>query len=338
MNLNKKFIMENNQKPDSLIQLPPKKGRYIVLDTETTGLDPKENNIIELAAIEIYNGKLTGREFHSFMSPRYNINKSAEEKHKMSQNFYQIFYKDVYISDKQNFESFLKFIGNSIIFAHNAIFDMKFINKDLKYWGLNTLTRKRFRCSMRLFKLIVKPDSKKQKYKLEYCCSFFNLTAPIENFHSAIFDAFMTARMVCCLFQYKNNLKINEQINNVSNGLSGNKYNNNIKNNSDNNHDENNLISPYKTLSDISGELTKGSTEHDVSNINNHNEDVNKDLKKNKNIEIEKEVNKDKDIKNQEKIKNNNRIENNKFIGSNEENIDEDEPITINENELDMLL
>ena len=303
MNLNKKFIMENNQKPDSLIQLPPKKGRYIVLDTETTGLDPKENNIIELAAIEICNGKLTGREFHSFMSPRYNINKSAEEKHKMSQNFYQIFYKDVYISDKQNFESFLKFIGNSIIFAHNAIFDMKFINKDLKYWGLNTLTRKRFRCSMRLFKLIVKPDSKKQKYKLEYCCSFFNLTAPIENFHSAIFDAFMTARMVCCLFQYKNN-----------------------------------LISPYKTLSDISGELTKGSTEHDVSNINNHNEDVNKDLKKNKNIEIEKEVNKDKDIKNQEKIKNNNRIENNKCIGYNEENIDEDEPITINENELDMLL
>jgi DNA polymerase-3 subunit epsilon len=323
------------QKNDTLSILPPIKGRYIVFDTETTGLEPKENNIIEIAAIEIYNGKLTGREFHSFMTPRFPITKSAEEKHKMSQNFYQNYYHDVYRSDKQNFESFLKFLGNSLIFAHNAIFDMKFLNRDLKYWDLNPIPRKRFRCSMRLFKLIVKPDTQKQKYALDYCCNFFNLTAPIDNFHSAIFDAFMTARMICSLFQYNNNLKLNNQINSVSNGLIGNEININNNNKENHNNELNNLVSPYKTLSVVSrsvSEVTKVSNENDLFKIgqqiiNNKSDNLNKDDEKIKEKEYIKIINGE----NKSKLKNDDNEKD-------KNNYDEDEPITINENELDLLL
>ena len=269
------------------------------------------------------------------MTPRFPITKSAEEKHKMSQNFYQNYYHDVYRSDKQNFESFLKFLGNSLIFAHNAIFDMKFLNRDLKYWDLNPIPRKRFRCSMRLFKLIVKPDTQKQKYALDYCCNFFNLTAPIDNFHSAIFDAFMTARMICCLFQYNNNLKINNQINSVSNGLIGSEININNNNKENHNNELNNLVSPHKTLSVVRrsiSEVTKLSSENDLYKINkqiinNYLDDLNKNNEKIKEKEYIKIIN------------NENKSKLNKDDDEKDNNInDEDEPITINENELDLLL
>ena len=76
---------------DTMTYLPPKTGRYIVFDTETTGLEPKENNIIEIAGIEIINGKLTGNQFHAFFYPRYKISETAEEKHRMSQNFFKTY-------------------------------------------------------------------------------------------------------------------------------------------------------------------------------------------------------------------------------------------------------
>ena len=71
---------------DTMTYLPPKTGRYIVFDTETTGLEPKENNIIEIAGIEIMNGKLTGNQFHAFFCPRYKISETAEEKQELAQS------------------------------------------------------------------------------------------------------------------------------------------------------------------------------------------------------------------------------------------------------------
>ncbi len=228
-----------SQRNDTLTLIPPINGRYIVLDTETTGLEPKENNIIEIAGIEIINGKLTGNQFHCFLKPRFKILKSAEEKHKMSQNFYEDYYQDCYKSDKENLLNLIKFIGNSLIFAHNSIFDMKFLNKELQYYNISPIPRRRFRCTMKIFKQIIKPNSLKQNYSLYHCCKFFNLSAPIENFHSAIFDSFMTARVLCCLFQWQKNkiekeyykllsynLRKSDYINEVDNYL--NYYNNNL--------------------------------------------------------------------------------------------------------------
>ena len=145
----------------------------------------------------------------------------------------------------------------------------------------------------------------------------------------------MTARMICCLFQFNNNLKINNQINSVSDGLIGNEININNNNKENHNNEINNLVSPYKTLSVVSrsvSEVTKVSTEYDLNKngqqiINNQTDNLNKD----DNTIKEKEYSKIVNDENKSKL-NNDDNEKNKII------YDEDEPITINENELDLLL
>jgi DNA polymerase III epsilon subunit-like protein len=184
--------------------LPVRSGRYIILDTETTGVNAERNNVIELACIEINKGKVTGSQFHCYLKPRYKIDIKAQAKHKLHPTFYEDYFSDVYQSDKTSLEHFLKFIGNSLVFAHNATFDINFINNELKYWGLPVIPRGRFRCTMRIFKHIFGPiDHRLQKYcSLAKCCEFFNIKSGRENFHSAIFDSFMTARLVCQLYEF----------------------------------------------------------------------------------------------------------------------------------------
>ena len=175
--MNIHFQAHHPKRNSTLTTLPSIKGRYIVLDTETTGLDPSTNSIIEIAAVEIQNGKITGNQFHLFLNPRYRISQSAESKHKMSQTFYKSFYSNVYPSEYHSLQSFIKFIHNSLIFAHNAIFDMNFINNELQYRNLPIINKKRFRCTMKLFKQMVEPYSSKQNYSLEYCCNYFQLNS-----------------------------------------------------------------------------------------------------------------------------------------------------------------
>jgi DNA polymerase III epsilon subunit family exonuclease len=187
--------------------IPPLNGRYYIVDTETTGVS-NNDHIIEIAAVEICNGKLTGAQFQGFIKPRTKINYMAEKTHKMNNQFYDNFFKDCYQSDKTVMENFLKFVGNtSLIFAHNAIFDSRFINSELMYWKLPQIKRERFRCSVRIFRSIY--SSVCQKASLSNCAQFFNLKSMKENFHSALFDSFITARVVCKIFEeyYNKNTK-----------------------------------------------------------------------------------------------------------------------------------
>ena len=186
-----------------LYQIPPKKGRYIVLDTETTGLK-KEDHIIELGACEILNGNLTGNQFHIYIRPRLVMEKRVVDIHGISNQFYDEYYKDVYQNDKQNLLNFSKWVGNSIIFAHNAPFDMNTINKELFYWGLYEIPVKRYRCSMRIFREIISitdPLYDEKYTSLEKCCEYFNFNSNDKVFHNALFDSYMTARLVCKLYE-----------------------------------------------------------------------------------------------------------------------------------------
>ena len=186
------------------IEFPSLSGRYIAIDTETTGANPKENNIIEIACVEIENGKITGNEFHAFLHPRYQINQISEKKHKLSSNFYENYFNDVYTSDKRCLETFKNFIGNSIIFAHNANIDMQFINNELSYWNLQQIPKKRVMCTMKIFRTIF-PNLSRNYCSLSKCCEYFDFVSPNQNFHSAIHDSFMTARIVCKFFEIFNN-------------------------------------------------------------------------------------------------------------------------------------
>ena len=215
------------------IHLPPLYTRYIVIDTKTTGPNPKENNIIEIACIEVIDGKISGEEFHAFLQPRYKMNEFSEKKTKLTDNFYKEYFTDVYLSDKNVLENFKHFVGNSLIFAHNANTEMEFINNELTYWKIPIITKRKLLCTLKIFKEIF-PFLSRNICSLKKCCEYLDLKPPSDNFHSAIFDSFMTARMVCRFFEIGNELREREEIKNKEN------KNENIKLENNNNKNEKN--------------------------------------------------------------------------------------------------
>ena len=220
-------------------RIPPRAGRYIVLDTETTGLNLNDH-VVELGAHEIINGRLTGSQFHIYIRPRIQMSEEVINIHGITNEFYDDFYKDIYSNDKQNLINFVKWMGNSLIFAHNASFDMSALNVELKNWGINELPAKRFRCTMKMFKDVVGRIEHNfyDKYIcLEKCCEYFKLKANNDCYHNALFDAFMTARMVCKLYElidkderfrnFKKEIKYNPNSFKTYNYLNNNLINNN---------------------------------------------------------------------------------------------------------------
>jgi len=101
--------------------------REIVLDTETTGLDPKDGHrIIEIGCIELVNYVPSGREFHKYINPERDVPEGARQVHGLSSEF---------LADKPLFadiaDSFLEFIADSTLIIHNATFDVGFLNAEL---------------------------------------------------------------------------------------------------------------------------------------------------------------------------------------------------------------
>ena len=200
----------------SLYIIPPKFGRYIVLDTETTGLN-KNDHIVELGAHEMIDGKLTGGQFHIYIKPRIQMDEIVISIHQITNDFYNEFYKDIYSNDKQNLINFLNWVDDSLIFAHNATFDMNALNTELKFWNLPEIPKNKFRCSMRIFKEIIgriEPYFDDKFICLEKCCRFFELKSNKNSFHNALFDAFMTGRVISKLYEMlDNNLELRHELN-----------------------------------------------------------------------------------------------------------------------------
>ena len=101
--------------------------REIVLDTETTGLSPRDGHkIVEIGAVELINHLPTGKNFHRYLNPDRDIPKEAEAVHGLSAAF---------LRDKPRFkdvaDGFLEFISDSMLVIHNASFDITFLNAEL---------------------------------------------------------------------------------------------------------------------------------------------------------------------------------------------------------------
>ncbi|MBI3899392.1 MAG: DNA polymerase III subunit epsilon [Gammaproteobacteria bacterium] len=101
--------------------------RQVVLDTETTGLDPAQGHrIIEIGCVEVVNRRLTGNTFHHYINPNREIDAGAIEVHGITNEF---------LADKPRFadiaEAFLDFVNGAEIIIHNAPFDVGFINHEL---------------------------------------------------------------------------------------------------------------------------------------------------------------------------------------------------------------
>ena len=111
--------------------------REIVFDTETTGLDPiGGDRVIEIAATEIINDKLTDKSFHVYINPERDIPDSAFRVHGISREF--LLDKPIFC---QVIDKFIEFIGEDPIIAHNAEFDLKFINEELRRAGRSSLEK-----------------------------------------------------------------------------------------------------------------------------------------------------------------------------------------------------
>jgi len=102
--------------------------RQIILDTETTGLDPKSGHkIIEIGCIELVNRKFTGEQFHVYINPDRDSDEAALEVHGLTTEF---------LSDKPRFkdiyDDFVAFIDQSELLIHNAEFDIKFLDHEIQ--------------------------------------------------------------------------------------------------------------------------------------------------------------------------------------------------------------
>ncbi|MCF8473494.1 MAG: DNA polymerase III subunit epsilon [Emcibacter sp.] len=105
--------------------------REIIFDTETTGFDPfNGDRLVEIGCIEVENYLPTGRNFHQYINPERDMPEGAFRIHGLSADYLKDFptFSEIYTD-------FIDFIGDANLVAHNAIFDMKFINWELSQVG-----------------------------------------------------------------------------------------------------------------------------------------------------------------------------------------------------------
>jgi DNA polymerase-3 subunit epsilon len=160
--------------------------REIVLDTETTGLDPLAGHrVVEVGCIELENTVATGRTFHGYFNPEMPMPAGAQDVHGLS---------DAFLADKPRFaervEEFLEFIGDAQLVIHNAQFDIGFLNAELDrvgkpklvnaYIDTVSMARKKF------------PG---QRVSLDALCDRFGVDNSSRTKHGALLDSELLAEV-----------------------------------------------------------------------------------------------------------------------------------------------
>ena len=155
--------------------------REVILDTETTGLG-NEDKIVEISIIELVDGIKTGRRYHSFLNPVVNITKKAIEIHKITNEKVKDCPKIEDIS-----EAIIKFIGDAKIIAHNASFDRRILNNELRRCGWEKYNKNRFIDTLAIARYLFP----KEKNNQDALCQRFNIensNREISGIHSAAED------------------------------------------------------------------------------------------------------------------------------------------------------
>ena len=168
--------------------------RQVVLDTETTGLDPnKGHRIIEIGCVELIDRKRTGNELHQYLKPDRKVDAGAIEVHGITNEFLQ---------DKPRFEDivddFLAYIKDSQLIIHNAPFDVGFINSELKLTGRN-LGHTVDYCDVIDSLVMARRMRPGQKNSLDALCRHFNIDNSQRDYHGALLDAELLAEVYLAL-------------------------------------------------------------------------------------------------------------------------------------------
>lgn len=161
--------------------------REIVLDTETTGFDPETGDrIVEIGAVELMGHVATGRTYHQYINPERGMPQDAFEVHGLGDDF---------LRDKPKFaqvgQAFLDFIADAKLVIHNAAFDMKFLNAELKWMGLPQIPNDRAIDTL----LIARKRFPGSPASLDALCRRFSIDNGARTLHGALLDSEILAEV-----------------------------------------------------------------------------------------------------------------------------------------------
>ena len=161
--------------------------REIVLDTETTGLDPlRGDRLVEIGCVEIFNRMPTGQSFHRYFNPERSMPAEAFAVHGLS---------DAFLADKPFFhelvDEFLVFIGDSPLVIHNASFDIGFINAELDRIKRAPIPRERLVDTL----LLARRKHPGVSNRLDDLCSRYSIDNSHRTKHGALLDAELLAEV-----------------------------------------------------------------------------------------------------------------------------------------------
>lgn len=176
--------------------------RQIIIDTETTGLEPAlGHRIIELAAVEIVNRRLTGRRFHRYLNPERDIDAGALLVHGINKEF---------LKDQARFHDvvaeFLDFIQGAEIIIHNAAFDIGFLENEFKLADLGSFTP---RCNAVVDTLTLARELHPgKKNNLDALCERYQIDRSARTLHGALTDALLLCDIYIAMTRGQDSLAI----------------------------------------------------------------------------------------------------------------------------------
>jgi DNA polymerase-3 subunit epsilon len=176
--------------------------RQIILDTETTGLSPAlGHRIIEVAAVEMVNRRLTGNHYHCYLNPEREIDSGAQQVHGISLEFLQ---------DKPKFaevsQEFLAFVAGGELVIHNAPFDVGFLNHELALLSLEPVETY---CAGVVDTLkLAKELHPGQKNNLDALCRRYEVDNSNRTLHGALLDAELLAEVYLAMTRGQESLMI----------------------------------------------------------------------------------------------------------------------------------
>jgi DNA polymerase III subunit epsilon len=157
--------------------------RQIVLDTETTGLEPSlGHRIIEIGCVELVNRRLTGRTFHRYLNPERDIDIGAEAVHGLQREDLNAQPRFVQVADE-----LLEFIGGSELVIHNAEFDVAFLDAELRRAGRAVAMGELCRVLDTL--VLAREMHPGQRNNLDALCRRYNVDNSRRELHGALLDA-----------------------------------------------------------------------------------------------------------------------------------------------------
>lgn len=163
--------------------------RQIFIDTETTGLSPQlGHRIVEIAAVEAYNRRLTGQHFHYYLNPGRDSDEGALQVHGLTRDF---------LADKPIFQDivkeFIAFIENAEILIHNAPFDIGFINHELELIACQPLQT----CCPHITDTLIlaKELHPGKRNNLDALCERYQIDNSVRTLHGALLDAELLAEV-----------------------------------------------------------------------------------------------------------------------------------------------